>query len=81
MDAAAFLPASSQATAPFLGDYSATIPYMNPIQGGGELDQSTTIASLGTFNQEPGGRFPDPSTLPPGDIGDLAYYPYLEGPF
>jgi hypothetical protein len=72
MVAGAFLPAAST-TPVWLGTYVATNPYPNPIATG--TIASFTVNGL-TFDEEA-----DPSINPPGDIGQLAYYPYLTGPF
>lgn len=79
MTTGAFLPLAS-VTPHFLGDYgdadsSGAKPWPNPLKTDGLTgwDESQVSAIL-----EANG---DPAYALAGDIGEVAYYPYLEGPF
>ena len=76
MDSNAWLPTDGSAS-PYLGDYDDTSPYPNPIMA----NDGATLTSLDVADQTSVNTLKNPDDYQPGDIGDMVYYPFQEGPF
>lgn len=76
MTAGAFLPDTESSPA-FIGNYVVTKPYPNPLKSVQTGTAPWTVNPISS-NLESGG---DPSVAIPGDIGNIVYYPFQEGPF
>lgn len=72
MGSGAFLPATT-ASPNFIGNYDVSKPFPNPLKSNGAWASSPIVPIM-----EANG---DPSVNIPGDVGDIVYYPYQEGPF